>query len=343
MDLSLSGSGLGMPRKWVEENYQLALKLFMGKSFERSFDITKKLYRASFHQLSNETIPEALFVKIMNLYLTEIGLFLEKSNNGHHFHVSKRERDEIALELRQDKLLDELLVFYGDDINRIPPAVLFNLLLVYYLNYEVIFETKSDLVSKFTRVYGVLDPRDDPFIRRLSDLYIFQILPDFGREKEAENLIRDSSLYASAVDESLKKLSLAVAERDTKKKKAEEEAKNKQLRASEEKQRRERAERDQRQKRDLQYQTLNLLKQKAAESVPSLDRATPRPLEVESLKQRAMYVYLIAKDYLAKGSPIVLLVIAALFLAGRMVNWRRLNVREAIQETVKMAFQVKYL
>ena len=346
MDLSLSGSGFGMPRKWVEENYQLALKLFMSKSFERSFDITKKLYKASFHQLSNDTIPQALFIKIINLYLTEVGLFIDKANNGHHYKLTRREREEIASELRNDKLLDELLVFYGDDINLIPSAILFNLLLVYYINSDVIFENKSDLLSKFSRIYALIEVEEDPYIRRLSDLYIFRILPDFSKETEAENLIRQSKLYKSSLDNSLKKLSSAIEQRETKRKAAEQEVKASQLRAKEEQQKRVKAEKEQRKKQDLQYQTLNLLKQKAASEsmAPALSgRNTPQARDIESLKQRALYLYGISKDYIAKSSPFILLAIIVVFLASRMVNLRRLNLKEAIQETVRMAFQVKYL
>lgn len=355
MDLSLSGSGLGMPRKWVEENYQLALKLFMSKSFERSFDITKKLYKASFHQMSNDTIPQALFIKIINLYLTEVGLFIDEANNGHHYKLTRREREEIVTELRNDKLLDKLLVFYGDDINLIPSAILFNLLLVYYINSDVIFENKSDLLSKFSRIYALIEIKDDPYIRRLSDLYIFQILPEFSKETEAESLIRESKLYKSSLDSTLKKLSSAIEQRETKRKAAEQEMKASQLRAKEEQQKRMKAEKEQRKKQDLQYQTLNLLKQKAASEpvapilAPILsERNTPQARDFESLKQRVLYLYGISKDYIAKSSPLILAIIIVVFLASRMVNLRmvnlrRVNLKEAIQETVRMAFQVKYL
>lgn len=342
----MSGSGFGMPKKWIEDNYQLALKLFMNKSFERSFDITKKLYKASFHQLSNDTIPQALFVKIINLYLTEIGLFLDRSKNDHHFNLGKKEREEIVSDLRNDKLLDDLLLFHGDDINLIPSAILFNLLLVYYLNSEAIFEVPSSLLSKFSRVYSSIDIEDEPYLRRISDLYIYQILPDFNKENEAENLIRQTSIYRSSLEESLKRLTTVVEQRDTKRKQKEQAANKAKEKAKEEQQNRVKAEKELRKKKDLQYQTLNLLKQKAASdpvAPPQPERSSLRSHDISSLLQRANYLFSITKDYIAKNSPLILVVIVVAFLLTRVVNLRKVNLREAIQETVRMAFQVKYL
>ncbi|CUM45563.1 uncharacterized protein AC631_05116 [Debaryomyces fabryi] len=348
--ISLSNSmSSSQPRQLIESNYKLALKFFMNKNFSKSYEIIKKLYKSSFGQFASDIINEKLFIKILNLYLTEIGLFIDKDNKDTNFNLERNERQEVITTLAQDQILDELYKVYSDDINAIPSEILYNLFLIYYINRTLITNA-GNLKLKFDKLYYQFDYNsrlEDAYLKKLIDLYVFQVLLDNENFDEASVIISENPIYLSQIEESLSRLSTIRIDKAKKQKEAENKEKEKQEKLKEKKKRELQNQKELKDRQNLTYKSLNQIKQSSAKFDSKKDnkpiRATNGGYDIALVRQKLLYTLNLSKNYIKTNSPSILLIILLLFISSRFIKARRINVMERLKLTLQMAFKISYL
>lgn len=348
---SLSNSmSSSQPRQLIESNYKLALKFFMNKNFSKSYDIIKKLYKSSFGQFASDVINEQLFVKILNLYLTEIGLFIDKDNKDTNFNLERNERQEVITTLAQDQILDELYKVYNDDINAIPSEILYNLFLIYYIN-KALITNAGNLKLKFDKLYYQFDYNsrlEDAYLKKLIDLYVFQVLLDNENFDEASMIISENPIYMSQIEESLNRLSIIRIDKAKKLKEEEEKEKEKQDKLKEKKKRELQNQKELKDRQNLTYKSLNQIKQSSAKfDSPKRGkepiRETNGGYDIALLRQKILYALNLSKNYIKTNSPLILLIILLLFISSRFIKVRKIDVMERLKLTLQMAFKISYL
>lgn len=345
--MSMSSS---QPRQLIESNYKLALKFFMNKNFSKSYEIIKKLYQNSFGQFASDIISEQLFIKILNLYLTEIGLFIDKANQDTNFNLERNERQEVITTLTQDQILDELYKIYNDDINAIPSEILYNLFLIYYINGAIITNA-GNLKLKFDKLYYQFDYSsrlEDAYLKKLIDLYVFQVLPDNENFDDASSIVSENPIFLSQIEESLSRLSNIRVTKVKKQQEEEEKEKEKQQKLNEKKKREQQNQKELKDRQNLTYKSLNQIKQSSGKVDSSKkDDGTAREsnsgYDIASLRQKVLYSLNFSKNYIKTNSPLILLIILLLFISSRYLKVRKINVMERLKLTLQMAFKISYL
>ena len=348
---SLSSSmSSSQPRQLIESNYKLALKFFMNKNFSKSYEIIKKLYQSSFGQFASDIISEQLFINILNLYLTEIGLFIDKDNKDTNFNLERNERQEVIKSLMQDQILDELYETYNDDINAIPSEILYNLFLIYYINRAIITNA-GNLKLKFDKLYYQFDYNsrvDDVYLKKLIDLYVFQVLPDNECFDDASSIINANAIYLSQIEESLNRLSNIRIDKVKKQQEEEEKVKEEQQKLNDKKKRELQNQKELKDRQNLTYKSLNQIKQSSGkiDSSKKDDRSANESnggYDIASLRQKLLYSLNLSKNYIKTNSPLILLIILVLFVSSRYLKIRKINVMERLKLTLQMAFKIRYL
>lgn len=349
MDLSASTKSL------LESDYKLALKFFMNKNFEKSFELTKKLHSHSFKSYVDGVIDEKLFTKIVTLYLTEIGLLLQKGSNVTSHSLGRQEEPIVIKQLQEGKLLKDLLLVYRHDINSVPPVFLFNLFLVYYTNQKAIFKDNSKgLYNKMGEVYNVLnfrrtDETERKFLKQLVDIFVYNVLPDVDEYSMAETIIALNPLYASSIDASNKYLNKIRTTNREEQRTARERLKEQEKLAKLQRDKEQRLEKEARENKDLKYRSLKQIQREnqvnPARSISKSPEAS-RPSQQEQLARlfsKLSYYLSLTKDYLRENSPIILAVILFLVVSSSFVNYKKINLREKFKETIQMAFKITYM
>lgn len=345
---SLSSSmSSSQPRQLIESNYKLALKFFMNKNFSKSYEIIKKLYHSSFTQFTSDIISENLFTKILNLYLTEIGLFID--NKDTNFNLGRVEKQEVLTTLAQDKILDELYTTYNEDINAIPAEILYNLFLIYYINGSIITDA-GHLRSKFEKLYYQFDynsRQNDAYLKKLVDLYVFQVLPDNDYFEEADSIINENPLFKSQIEESLNRLS-NVKVNKLKKQEEDKKKEREEYQKQEEKKKREiENQKELKEKQNLSYKSLNQIKQSSKKidisKKEDLTVSREHGYDINLLREKLLYTFNLSKNYIKENSPLILLIIILLFISSKFLKVRKINIIEKLKQTLQMAFKISYL
>lgn len=323
MDLSSSLSSVSL----IESNYNLALKFFMNKNFSKSFEILNSQYSIIFNNFQSGVISETIFVKILNLYLTEVGLLLQ-SKHSHEFKLSKKEKQTILSQLSQEIFLCNLIDVY-EDLNQVPGEILYNLCLINYIGLEL-----NDACDKITKIYGKLEISNDKFFKKIVELLALKVLPELERYDDALQLINESP----SIEEKVPYISKVNEIQQAKKLEQDHEEKIKQKLIREQHQREQKLN----QEKDLKYRSLKQIKQQQVPEESSIKKTSP-PADYNDLKAKLLYNLNFSKQWLTDNSPMVLLVILAFFVGKRIFKSRKTNILENLKETLKMAFKISYL
>ncbi|EGV61623.1 hypothetical protein CANTEDRAFT_94507 [Yamadazyma tenuis ATCC 10573] len=325
MSSSLSSSSL------MEVNYTLALKFFMSKDLSKSFDILRKEYPQLFSRVLSGVISEPVFVKVLNLYLTEVGLVLQSK---HEFKVSKAERQNILVQLNDDYILSQLVLIYHD-VNQIPSEVLYNLYLIYYIGLDL-----PTVNTKITQLYAKLrfsPTTPDTHLKKLVELIALRVLPELQLYQDARLLIAENPLL---VDKEIYLNRVAEMEKDKAKEKDQKE-RNKQNQVREQSQR----EHQQKLDKDLKYRSLKQIREQQSTtdgvSVSKPSRGTGSDLN--TLKDKLLYNLNFSRKWLKDNSPMILFVLIVVIIGNRFLRAKKIDVVKNVKETLKMAFKISYL
>ena len=347
----------------ISNSYQLALKHFLSRKFQKSYELIKPLYTVVFDKFANGALPETLFVKVVNLYLLEIGLYLDGTKSD--FKLPKNEYDSIIQDLSEDKILINLEKVYVPGFigkadytlaSHLPSEVLFNLFLTVFVNRSVVFDNDPKY-SKFLRcieesVYNIQDQyKTDPFAAKIIDLYVFEVLPLVENFQKARAFVKLNEAFKETEEESVSRLDRIEAEIETKRAKEKKERDARLAkRQQEERIERERKE-EQKKQLDLKYRTLNEIKKASvAGSAPikvsggsENDKNMSLALNMAQIQSKVAYLSKLLGHYVQDNYQVMLIVILAFLLGTRYIRSRKINLRKQIIETLRMAFKVSYI
>ena len=335
---------LPLKKQYLDSRYDLALKFFVNKAFDRSYTIIRKLYEKSFANFENGIISEELFIKIITLYFIQVGLLIDKRNK-HDFKVSEQELQEATYNLKDNVLINNLLNVYGGGINSIPSEILYNLFLVYCVNWYLLSENATFLRQKYEELFYHIDyggKREDSYLGKLFELYIFEALPNCDDYDEAARVIETNPLSRKDRDRYLKNLEKVKSKREmqrqieeNRRKEREQDMKHKMIQEA-----KKREERDQQHFKSLKSLSEEQNKKNSGPGKRSID--TRNKANIENIKDKFFYITLLCKDYLKNNSPLII-VILLLFAGSRFLGIRRAEVIEKLKRTLTMAFKISYL
>lgn len=337
------------PEKVIINDYKLALKFFVNKDFGKSFAIIQKLHDFCYKNFELGTLGEDYFIKIITLYLTEVGLLVNPKDTGNSYQLSRAERKELTQKLELWTFLDKLYEVYGD-IARIPLELLFQVFLVNYTCQNVIAKDHASLVQRFRKVYTMLDfntHRNDKYLKRWVDMYIFNVLPDVEDFSTALRIADENPLInTEKAKTKLHELQeLKVQERKLREKHAQE-LQSKEAKRLEQEKLRQRKAKDE---SDLKFKSLKQIRQEREKDDERRNRdANPvgrssSNFTIDQIKSRLEYLLQMSSKFVQKNSPVLLVAILLAFIISRVIRTRRINIREKLVETMKMAFKVTYL
>ena len=309
----------------IENDYKLALKLFMNKSFSQSWQILCNLYGSLWTNVNKGTITEGLFVKVLNLYLTEVGLI----HQNNEFQVDSASKTSLVELLHQETIMGELINYYHE-VDNIPSEVLYNLYLIYYICLDI-----DEVHNKFTKIYGKLPindiNNDDKYLRKMIELFILKILPCLNSFEDARMIINETPLlvdkhhYLEKItkleDDRLHQLEQQkeVERKTFEKQHQEAKAANK--------------------LKDLKYKSLKQIKHASDNS--NTAKSDPNAVSNEVVT-KILYNFNLVKNYLKNNSPVLLLLLAIL-VAFRLLKPKNVNLMDNLKQTLSMAFKISYL
>lgn len=324
---SLSLSSSLTSNQLMKDKFNLAVKLFTNKSIDKSFQLISELYFKSFETLNKGLISEDFFISIVSFYLVEIGTGLsEKSlNTGDRKHVETI--------IAKEEILKQLKLVYEE----IPLQIWFNYYLLLITNPKLIKNEDKFLANAANLYTSTVAVSQDPYAKDFVDLYVFEILPRFGRFETAESIIEQNSLFDGSEKEKLKQIKDKQIEADKEAKKIQNE------KAAAEK---EAKKREAQKQKDLDAQlNLNLRARREAEKLYDNETVptTPKADHIGELQRKIRYLYNISKSFLKENSPVIVVLLLLFISVSRVLNVRRINVRQKLVDTVKMAFKITYL
>ncbi|KAK6201554.1 uncharacterized protein RJT21DRAFT_120607 [Scheffersomyces amazonensis] len=356
MDSSLSfSSGSFTSNRVIEDTYKLALKLFMNKNFDKSYSIINKLYQDSTIEYSKGLISERLFIKIIILYLTQIGLALGKRTS---FRLSQIENNRVINLIIQDTLLNQFKQSFGGDIINIPLEIIYNYVLLFITNREVLLVNDKSFLAKIRTIYGTAnlktnDHNEDKYLKRLNDLYVFEVLPTFDEFEESQHVIQSNPIYSDDINENLKKLRQIQQnkceiieqekQRELERKRLEHEAK--QLEVEKQKEREKQSNLKYKSIKEIQkqYSPSSSIEQKLVNDNDNENKDLSQLNQLNQIKSRLFYTYRLIKDYIKENSPIILIIIVLLFIINKFLNLKQIKLKDRLLETIRMAFKVSFL
>lgn len=335
------------PEKVLINDYKLALKFFVNKDFAKSFSIIEKLHDFCYKHFELGTLGEEYFIKIVTLYLTEVSL-LVNPKDGNGYQMSKVNRKKLVQKLEQGEFLDKLYGTYGE-IPKIPLELLFQVFLVNYTCQNVVSTEHSALARQFKKIYSLLDfstASGDKYLKRWVDMYVFNVLPDADDFSTAFRVAEENPLINT--DKARNKLEelqeLKKQEKKVREKKAQE-LQSKEARRLEEEKAKQRKSKDE---SDLKFKSLKQIRQEREQDeekrrVGANPASGNSQFTIEHLKSRLEHLLRISSSAIQKNSPVILAALLLAFIGSRFLRNRRINIREKLQETLKMAFKVTYL
>lgn len=317
--------------KLVENNYKLALKQFINKNFIGSFKLIHDVYYTSFNEYKQGTISEDLLIKIINLYLVVVGVCLKNR------HLDQALANAARNSFTSNEIINQIKSIWLE--LDIPLDIKYNMQLVYISNPKDLINDEDSYLRNLKKWYINIDT-NDKFGSKLLDLVKFEILPHFNQYDESERLIGD--------DESeLAKLHKIKNEKDEYLKKVKQDQIQAEKVAKEAQEKQEAEARQKRKELNLKYSSIkeivNNYKQedsRAAASVKDLNRRHQQS-QSQNLQEKLAYVLRITKNYLARNSLVLVVLIVLILGSSRYL--RNANVREKIVDTVKMAFKFTYV
>lgn len=334
------------PQSVILNDYKLAVKFFMNKDFEKSYQIISKLHSVAYRTFAKGAILEDVFVKIVTLYLTELGLLLNSKDGT--FQLPRKEKKELIGKLRLSQFLDSLYEIYGS-VAKVPSELLYQVFLVNYLcQNEIKQGDERLLVKQFDNLYSLLDflgASNDKYLRRLVDMYIFNVFPDADEFSKAKELVDSNPLVDTEKGRNrIKELQeVKKQEKKLRDKQAKEREAQEAQRLADEK-----AEKKAEQENaSLKYKSLKQIKREH-ESTEELERRSRSPpssgnSSIQQLRHRLEYLMRLTRRFCEKNYPVLVIIFIASLIAQRFIRTRRINVFQKLQDTFRMAFKITYL
>ncbi|EGW30680.1 uncharacterized protein SPAPADRAFT_62548 [Spathaspora passalidarum NRRL Y-27907] len=328
--LMLSPSSVNA-NKTIESSYKLALKQFMNKNLAKSFTLIHQLYQSCFAEYAKSSISENLLIKIINLYLIEVGVGIKEGK------FDKANRTLALNSITSNELINQVKSVYETVI---PSEILYNYHLVHISNQELLITDKhsylSELKSNYMKVTG-----EGKYDRKFMQLVVFEILPTFDEFTAAQNILSinpmfDAQDYAKLMDIQSNKAEIVQQEKlkQQELKRLEQEEKEKEL----EKQRQ--LQKDS----NIKYKSIKeIQKQYASESAKPNVGTVASGNKLTELRDKLWYLTNLLKIYVKDNSLIIIVVLILLFVSKRFINTKKINLKDKIVDTVKMAFKFSYV
>jgi Flp pilus assembly protein TadB len=98
-----------------------------------------------------------------------------------------------------------------------------------------------------------------------------------------------------------------------------------------------------RSQKQLEYVKLTELSKSKDLASSSSGHSTPSQSHVQVLVSRLRYVVGLSAAYIRQNGVVLVAVLAVALISLKVINYRKLNLRERIAETVKMALKVTYM
>ena len=206
--------------------------------------------------------------------------------------------------ITSNEVLNQIRSVFGNDI---PCEILYNYHLAHITNPKVLIgDGYFDQLHK-----DYLCPNNDKYKPKFMHLVVFEILPTFGKYKEAERLITDPKDL-----EKLRKIQHLHEEQKA------------QQRLAKQNQEKERA-------AALEQAKQQTLKYKSIKEIQNSYEEEHHEVQISQLS----YIYNLVKTYLRENYLAVLVVL----VLGISANRYRTHLKEKIVETIKMAFKFSYI
>lgn len=307
-----------LPSKLLEDNYKLALKLFVNRNFEKLFAIASQLYAQAVQEYPRGLVLETLLVKIICLYIAEITTIAEQ---------------EVAFETgaNVDQVINDMEGLFGNRRN-VPAEVLYN----YYLAAKG-HKVLSLLTLEISQILNTFtyNRESSKYEKNLARLYI-DLLVEQDRWDDAKAFVGLCPVFTTSDLHQLEDWK-QVQENQRKqdqllKQKRDLEAKQK--KAEQIKQHRD---------RQLEYVKLNEMRQQ--QDRPT-NKRQPSEQDVQLLTQRLYYLMDLLKVYFRDNSLVIGVVVVAMAIALRYVKLNRATmntIKDRVVDTVKMAMKITYL
>lgn len=338
------------PQTVIESDYKLALKHFVNKDFGKSYPTIVKLHDTCYRNFERNIITEALFIKIVALYLTQVGVLLNPLEANASFRLPIPERKRLLQSIEDNSVYNTLAQFYGG-IREVPSELLYHAFLLNYACRKSVSDPQS-IAAEFQRVYYSLDfdtdnASNDRYLKRFVDIYVFNVLPDNEEFDLALQVAKGNPLLDSEKAETKLKgiRELRRQEKDSKenmtKAKMEEEKQRSMLEMEKKKRAKEEA--------DLKYRSLKQIKQEHEKERTLKSNHLPlshdksNTSHINQLSLRAQYVMNLSKSFFIKNYTVILVILAMGFISTKLLRTRRINIKEKLRETLSMAFKVTYL
>lgn len=339
-------SDSSIPQSILVDDYKLALKLFMNKDFAKSYELTQKLQSVSFRSLQRGDLDDELFIKIFALYLTLVGLLINPAGLTGSFQIPRPEKKELLSKIQKGSFLQDLEEIYGNT-SQIPTELLYQIGLVgFSCRNELNKENNRFLLEQFDTLYSEINFNKDPedrYMKRLAEMYVFNVLPEFEEFKKAHSILHANPLLDN--ERGSKKLS-EIEEMKKQEKKAKD--RNEKERSQREQKRMEQLnekKNEAKEKANLKYKSLKQIKQ-----THEYERSsnTPEPhsdknLSLEAIKERLLLIANLTRGYIKQNSPVIVVTAVILIIAAKFFKSRKINAMERVQDLMKMAFKITYL
>lgn len=352
MSIPYSQMELSVPQSVINDDYKLSLKHFINKDFYKSYALITKLHDCCYRSFERNIISEQLFIKIVNLYLTQVGMLFYPPEAEKRFQLPVPQKKELTERIRQNEFWNRLEEFYGN-ANEVPAALLYQVFLLNYAcNKETNLTGQEALIDQFNKVYSTINfhvksEADSEYLKRFSELYIFKALPDIGEFDSALKLLEENPLLdPEQAKERLTNIRQAqIQMKDTLKREAEDRARKEKTEQILE------AENQEKEKKEanLRYRSLKHIKQAREQELVgnnnqqalSHNSATVKALDEWILK--AKFLLKLSNSFIQKNYLTLLVALVITLISRRFARARNLNLLEKFRETVRMAFKVTYL
>lgn len=333
------------PETILSADYASALKSFMNKDFDKSFPQILKTCSQSFISYEKGYLGQEMFSKIVCLYLTELGLVLS-SKESQVFMLRRKERDQLIQDLKQGLLMTKLNKLFGS-IMEIPSSLLFLLHLVYFTcQHHLCVEDPNFVLRQFESTYASIDTtKVDKNLTRLVEMYIFDVLPSADKWRAAYSIAETNPLFRDS-DEAVCKLKEKEKVHKQETKLREQRHKERQeierkLAEQEKERQRKKAEEKSLKFKSLKKIQKDIQKEKLDSSFPIVPDTSA--FSTAEIKERLVYLYRLTRSQSQKYAPVVTCIIVIILVFFRVMNVKKINIREKIRETLSMAMKVTYM
>lgn len=335
------------PEAILYTDFKLALKAFMNKEFDRSFPLVQRLCDQAFHSLEKGYVGEELVAKIVVLYLTELGLILGPKEPHGAYALPKKEQQRLIDDLKSGRVMAQICSAFGA-LSEVPPKVLYQVHLVYYTCQELLCTDDPKFVlHQFEHTYSSLDFRatDDVYLQRLVEMYVCNVLPAEDKYATARAIIQsnkllDTEVYLERLQETEK-----VAQQE--KMANEQKRKERQLREQKLAEQEHERQRKEMEEKSLKYKSLKQIKyetelaargDKYASMLSKSSGAT-----LFDLKRKILHCFKLTQSQIQKNYPAIATVLIFILVLLRVINVKKINIKDTIKETLLMAMKVTYL